>query len=986
MSRLSDLISFANFAGKPRRGQIATLIMVMMVAVLICALMIANLGHLSVRVARVENAADRTSLALGSQLATRANVLCKSLGSGTECITEQCRPTGLLGTIIAVVAAVIVTIFVPPVGALMGQWLAGLFGATVATAGTTAVALGGALAGAIGGGIGGGIVQGTWGGAFAGAASGAATGFGIGSMAGALGHVSSVATTRSVMQPLMKVTYQSVPKAILGAGAGAGGGMIGGPHVSGTVMGDQYTADQLVVIGKKLSGLPDYERIRESVLHQALSDVIDDPNKTRNAATNPEGICYFPETGDAPQIINGDPLDVDGDGNVTESIPCFDHWWAVRAQTLKEHLGRSAEGVVRYFIDGRDPSGASISLKQFRAETQNYLQGVERGNIEATCPPPPLTALTAGPAIRLWNFLLENNYLQFGPMESKFWDPSGPGKAELVSWLMCTGDCDQPTPAGFDSVDHSRLRYENFLAFAKGIIWDPSVQPEEDENGAGQLTEKDWIKGLADNYPELGRQLYVADPSDPAYPGSWYNQLGVVRDGSSESPPVIGLEEWINKTTEAREKLPDCHIAWGGYTPAVSTTTSWETPFCRHDLNNDPPRDPPIFPSTNADAMPAATEGPHLRGGTWDVERPECKASTAHKALLTAELARVERFVNDLPAYIASTHLSPGSPQALPMPCEGGCANEVTSGLVSIDKVCMSKDRPDSPDQLSYAFTYTWTCVICDWSNPEPPAQPECNVCSSETHVETAEFSVAIGAPHVSVPCSERGAGPGRTGDAVGEFLGRVRALQSMVGRMDPPFGTIDADEEDEFTPVIDTRAGREGLIRKQVLATNQFLNRVAEFHERITAVRAGGRTAPAQDGSLPNVAQLINGRPIDGTYAWFDSLGNHEVNVEMGPWKLPSTENKKCGISWLKGQVCLQLRDYCDGQPAADDNCKKPPAGRCRYKEPGDRGRTRITIRRNDPNNRELKFWTWDPFPSSIKKEAFSRYNVDTVGIDRVR
>ena len=984
MSRLSDWISFTNFAGKRPGGQIATLIMVMIVAVLICALMIANLGHLSVRVARIENAADRTSLALGSQLATRATMLCKSLGDGKECITERCRPRGFLGPLLAIIAAVIVTILTHGAGA---AWLASLFlpqAAVGAMSAAMVTAIGAAIAGAAAGAIGGGIA-GT--GALSGAVQGAITGFTMGYMSGSFGGVGGPGHSQIPSQ-LKFLSYQSLPKALGGAAMGAGAGIIGGPGLPGTVVGDKHSGDTLTVIGKQLSGLPDYERIRESTLHQALSDVIDDPNKTRNAATNPAGICYFPETGDVPQIINGDPMDVDGDDNVTESIPCFDHWWTVRVETLKEHLGLSAEGVVRHFIDGWDPSGASISLKQFRTETQNYLQGVERGDIEATCPPPPLTALTAGQAILLWNFLLENGYLQYRPMEPKFWEPGIPGKDALVSWLTCRGstNCDAPAPDGFDSVDHSRLRYENFLVFATGIIWDPRVQPE-DENAAG-MTERDWIKGLADNYPEWGKQLYVEDAGDPAFSGSWHNQLSVVRDGSSESPPVIGLADWIGKTEEAWEKLPDCRIAWGTYTPKQSRTTSWDTPFCRHDLTNDPPQDPPIFPSTNADNMRFQIEGAHLQGGAWDPEKPECRATAIHKARLGEQLGRVGAFAGGLRNYIITNHLQrnpnprPEHYDPVPMDCGGGCSAKIVGvDVVSIDKVCMPKTGLGAPDELTYAFTYKWECEICELNESKTP--PTCDLCGSEWKEDEAEFTIAtLNAPHVSIPCSERGVGPGQTDDAVGEFRGRVTALSQMVGRMNPPFGTIDADEDDEFKPVTDLR---DGLIRKQFLATGKFLNRVADFHRRITAARVGARTPPAQDGSLPNFAQPINGRPIDGRYGWFDSLGHHEVTVEMGPWKLPATENKKCG-TFLKGQTCLQMRDYCDGQPAADDNCKKPPAGRCRYKNPGDRGRTRITIRRNDPNNRELKIWTWNPFPSGIKKEAFSRYNVDTVGIDRVR
>jgi len=91
-----------------RRGQIATVILLAIVGLLIMTLMVANLGQASLAATNITNAADASALLLGSQLATKSHQLWVALGYDEE----HCEPGGWLGTILAVLLAILV-LFVP---------------------------------------------------------------------------------------------------------------------------------------------------------------------------------------------------------------------------------------------------------------------------------------------------------------------------------------------------------------------------------------------------------------------------------------------------------------------------------------------------------------------------------------------------------------------------------------------------------------------------------------------------------------------------------------------------------------------------------------------------------------------------------------------------------------------------------------------------------------------------------------------------------
>ena len=91
-------------ASRIRKGQVATFLLLMLVVVLIFAMLIANLGQVSLQATTVANAADSAALLLGSQLATTSNQIYTALGHGI-----QCRKGGFF-TILLIIVVVIIGI------------------------------------------------------------------------------------------------------------------------------------------------------------------------------------------------------------------------------------------------------------------------------------------------------------------------------------------------------------------------------------------------------------------------------------------------------------------------------------------------------------------------------------------------------------------------------------------------------------------------------------------------------------------------------------------------------------------------------------------------------------------------------------------------------------------------------------------------------------------------------------------------------------
>ena len=122
--------------------------------------------------------------------------------------------------------------------------------------------------------------------------------------------------------------------AAIGGAVGSTASVAGTSLYAGSVK-EQMTADAFSVAARRLSGLQERDSTREGVFLQALAQTANDPNRTANANDpNDTAACYWP----AKVQVSGDPNDADADGNITESIPCFEYWWDRRVEQLKQPL------------------------------------------------------------------------------------------------------------------------------------------------------------------------------------------------------------------------------------------------------------------------------------------------------------------------------------------------------------------------------------------------------------------------------------------------------------------------------------------------------------------------------------------------------------------------------------------------------------------------------------------------------------------------
>lgn len=334
----------ANLARTRRpSGQIATLLLLLTIAILIVTLAMANLGHLSLTTTRVANTADAATLNLGSQLATHANSLWHALGERIE----RCRRTGLLALVLAIIVAIILVVVTcwatacTTTPATLMEYL-GTVGALIGA---------GAVGGAIGGSIGG-AIAGT--GAAQGAAQGAAVGAAIGSafaaavvpapvpLSAAAGEVAEFGLLAVPAAPAAATSATTL--ALAGSGAAT---LSAASSLYAGAMREQMTSDAFSVTARQLNALPEYDRIRESVFLDALNRTVDDPNRTAKNRGDTAG-CYWPTLD--PDAV-GDPNDADGDGNKTEQIPCFEYWIDRRVAKLKEGLPQVGAAITA-FLNG----------------------------------------------------------------------------------------------------------------------------------------------------------------------------------------------------------------------------------------------------------------------------------------------------------------------------------------------------------------------------------------------------------------------------------------------------------------------------------------------------------------------------------------------------------------------------------------------------------------------------------------------------------
>jgi len=363
---LLKVISLKNLYGSSEKGQITTLLLLMIVGVLAFVLVTANLGNVSTVTTNLSNAADSAALYLASQLATRSNQLWEELDRETE----KCKKGGMLSLILAIVIAIIAVVV------------------TIFTAGAAAPAMFamqhmvmlmiiGAIAGAVGGAAGA-AIQGTS--ILTGALMGAVVGAAIGACASAVGtavYAAAPASTASATStavavnagvdavtmaaPTVVAPTMSMQTAIGSATLSALGV---GAKVYNEYVTQEMTFDAIRAGIKSINGLLEYDRYRESVFYQALSQTIDDSNKTDSDYVR----LWYDDDGDgeleegenrhcrSKDSGNCDPWDSDGDGDKKEAVPYFQYWWDLRVRALKSIIPE-LEALTYLFLWGEASEG-----------------------------------------------------------------------------------------------------------------------------------------------------------------------------------------------------------------------------------------------------------------------------------------------------------------------------------------------------------------------------------------------------------------------------------------------------------------------------------------------------------------------------------------------------------------------------------------------------------------------------------------------------
>jgi hypothetical protein len=270
---------------------------------LIFIMVTANIGQVAVDATTVANAADAAVLLLGSQLATKAQMISTALQEECHDPIECCETTGFLDTILAFVFAVVVTI--------VTCIYAGCSGANAAW-GVFAGTLGGMVGGMVGAAIQGtSIAQGAITGAAIGAAVGSiASGIAEGIVAGpeAGGDLLVVLEGEGIHS--LGAGYYLIPAAV-NTNLVALGALGLSSAIYNASASNQVVGDMLKQLSQDLVKLGEYDQLREGTVFAALYRAVDDPTK------------------------NADEQDIDADYDKAELVPRFAWWWHRRIKKLE---------------------------------------------------------------------------------------------------------------------------------------------------------------------------------------------------------------------------------------------------------------------------------------------------------------------------------------------------------------------------------------------------------------------------------------------------------------------------------------------------------------------------------------------------------------------------------------------------------------------------------------------------------------------------
>ncbi len=596
------------------RGQISTFLILVMVVILIFTFAVVNLGQVSAMSTTVANAADTAALNLGSQLATKAMIYRETFsktkgGRHKDGNTRICIHKGWLLEALPYILA-IVAMANPGVNAALGSGV-----------------LAAANAGAIGGALSGVIKYGNLKGAVVGAAMGFAAGASVGYAWQSFGARPGAGNANAVMdqgwadmeqgidigsEQLFQEGAAIFQKGMLLAAPAVGSAMTGAllSTASGTynaVVQQRMQSNAINAAMKSLNGLSEEDRIKESVIFNALSMAVDDPT-------------MVPDTND-----------FNGDGSTTDEIPKFLTWWDTE-NVQKWRASESIAALIKEYVkNGKTDKerGPVAKLRlALRQAVHNKKDDHRMGGIlaveELDKVPGLLSRLDLEARIKehppRFRFREGGNDASF-PLS--FLNPNGP--TGLAKWRACQQKLeddreknrednedddtnaeeppviDEPLdpndvdpcgrPEGWDEVDETNFEFKGFVQVSEVLL---------DKSQLKRLTEtwEDWLPIIfyepmerrpakpKETDAEKAERQRVAN-EEKANPELLLERDPLMRlvDGFDESTdpkkPVkfIGIKSWrAELTTIATTKLPPCKIGdkiFDGTEQNANKITNW---------------------------------------------------------------------------------------------------------------------------------------------------------------------------------------------------------------------------------------------------------------------------------------------------------------------------------------------------------------------------------------------------------------------------
>jgi hypothetical protein len=934
---LKKISSLRHLKSSPARGQIATLLILFMVAILIFILATANIGTTTITSMRVTTAADTASLQLASGLATMAHQGYISLGNAFE----KCRHTGILAYVVgalAAIALIVVTIFVPEVG----LWLDGLSAPAL-------IALFAGL-GALAGGISLGLATHSWSGAWRGAYQGAQVAAAIGGgVAGSLSNFAAGGAQQAAgagLNSFMGVSDAGIKIVQAGAQLSAAAAasaitlaIVGGAaQIYSAIQADKRVGDGL---RKSIRQIPDsYIALREGVFYTALSQIVTDQHTVT------------------------DVNDIDGDGDSAEQISAFDQWFYDRTQAFKENTASELIATLRNSLDqnGLFYNGSPIknpnSVKEFINQLARWPMECNQTEVCAgidwlatgiSCPQGPVTELCG--ELKICTGLIGNR-LDFYPI-------------------------------------HLNQAYNLYERLINNIQYLISGSPVFEGSGT-------WNTGYMDKNQEWIDE-YLFNRLDPNRKlGTIYTKLGYLLYGgdilqeNGTTVNFLGLKYWLDRIEYIRQNdLVPAKLVYGDYYPDQPREVFNWPPIVALPGHKWPgyifglPYDPRVacIPSSEESCPPNTTPTPNkVYPCVWEkvsynnpvtgvfVSNYPSRISPDDKIAASQELDVLRNFIdnpNTPSVELVDLTILNNSAIFAALTCAQPPVVSIRNiALIGDRRYPCSWDVTDSTANLTYEFQ-----VSCDGV-----AQTEW-LLRSEPVPGVGRYIVGIEEGYLNLVMSDT--------DTLATMKTNINAI---VTTPEVYFATTDKDLDDEFKPVVEAIEGqvgnsipegdpgyKEGTLNIIRRAIDDFIGRLAELPPKRT------------DG-----AGKLEDDPPYTPYIWTSMDGNLEysASVETGPFKLPSVERVGPTNIWASHE-CLKLMNYCDNTEGLGTSYACPSSTNLVPH------RTFVTVTLDEPagvdvTSSKVNLGKWNPFRGFsrrvIRKRSYPYFTWNTVGLSSRR